>query len=54
MKTTEPEVHPDVQRARPLRQATLQALLFAGAAFSTALLTFGGPMEPKLPPLRGE
>ena len=35
-------------------RARLQALLFAGAAFGTALMTLGGPMEPKLPPLRGE
>jgi hypothetical protein len=35
-------------------RARLQALLFAGAAFGTALLTLGGGWEPKVPPYKGE
>ena len=35
------------------RQTRLQALLFAGAALGTTLLTLAG-VEPKAPPFRGE
>ena len=36
------------------RRARLQALLFAGAALGTTLLTLGGTLDPKLPPYKGE
>ena len=45
--------HSDVSRAKLSRRARLQALLFAGAAFGTALLTLVAG-EPKTPPFRGE
>lgn len=54
MKTIDPKVQLDVQRARPLRQARLQALLFTGAAFGTVVLTLGAAWDPKLPPFVGE
>ena len=54
MKTTDPEVLLDVQRAKPLRQARLQALVFTGAAFGTMALTLGATWDPKLPPFVGE
>jgi hypothetical protein len=44
----------DVPASRPSRRAQLQALLFAGAAFGTVLVTLGGAVEPKLPPFKGE
>ena len=43
----------DVAPARGARRARLQALLFAGAALGTALVTLGGA-ETKLPPYHGE
>ena len=54
MKTTDPEVQLHVQRAKPLRQARLQALIFTGAAFGTMALTLGGTLDPKLPPFMCE
>ena len=36
------------------RRARLQALLFAGAALGTTLLTLGVVEDPKLPPFRGD
>jgi hypothetical protein len=54
MKTTDPEVLLDVQRAKPLRQARLQALIFTGGAFGTMALTLGATWDPKLPPFVGE
>jgi hypothetical protein len=44
----------EMRTAAPSRQARLQALLFAGAALGTTLLTLGGALDPKLPPFRGE
>jgi hypothetical protein len=46
--------HPsDASRSKLSRRARLQALLFAGAAFGTALLTLVAG-EPKAPPFKGE
>ena len=46
--------HPgDVSTSRVSRRARLQALLFTGAAFGTALLTLVAA-EPKSPPFKGE
>jgi hypothetical protein len=42
------------ERPAPSRRARLQALLFAGAALGTTLLTLGAAAEPKLPPFRGD
>ena len=43
----------DVPVSRHSKRARLQALLFAGAAFGTALLTLGAG-EPKSPPFKSE
>lgn len=43
----------DAATRKRSRRARLQALLFAGAAFGTAVLTLGAS-EPKTPPFRGE
>jgi hypothetical protein len=39
---------------KPSRRARLHALLFAGAALGTTLLTLGAAADPKLPPYKGE
>ena len=39
---------------RPSRRERLHALLFAGAALGTTLLTLGGTLDPKTPPFKGE
>jgi hypothetical protein len=38
----------------PSRRDRLHALLFAGAALGTTLLTLGGTLDPKTPPFKGE
>jgi hypothetical protein len=38
----------------PSRRDRLHALLFAGAALGTTLLTLGAAADPKLPPYRGD
>jgi hypothetical protein len=43
----------DAPTRKRSRRARLQALLFTGAAFGTALLTLVAG-EPKTPPFRGE
>jgi len=54
MKKSTNQDQRDVQACKPSRQARLQALLFAGAALGTTLLTLGAAAEPKLPPYRDE
>lgn len=44
----------DVLTSRDARLSRLQALLFSGAAFGTALVTLGEAASPKLPPFVGE
>ena len=44
----------DVSASRPAKRARLHAMLFAVAAFGTALVTLGGAVTPKLPPYKGE
>lgn len=39
--------------SRHTKRANPQTLLFTGAAFGTALVTFGTAAEPKLPPYFG-
>jgi hypothetical protein len=39
---------------KPSRRDRLHALLFAGAALGTTLLTLGAAADPKLPPFKGE
>jgi len=46
--------HHDAQGTVASRRAKLQALLFAGAALGTTLLTLGATASPKLPPFQGE
>ena len=53
MKKPDLTEHTGAPASKPSRQARLQALLFAGAAFGTALLTLAAA-EPKSPPFRGE
>jgi hypothetical protein len=53
MKNNRPKDHPELPANQPLRQARLQALLFAGAALGTTLLT-AVASGPKLPPFSGE
>jgi hypothetical protein len=59
----EVDVHVHVERAdeapreavdRPSRRERLHALLFAGAAAGTTLLTLGAAADPKIPPFKGE
>ncbi|HEX3482986.1 MAG TPA: hypothetical protein VHT91_48585 [Kofleriaceae bacterium] len=42
------------QDVKPSRRDRLHALLFAGAALGTTLLTLGAAVDPKLPPFKGE
>jgi hypothetical protein len=44
----------DAQASRASRQSRVHALLFAGAALGTTVLTLGAIMGPKLPPFTGE
>jgi hypothetical protein len=43
--------HTDI---RTCKQTRLRALLFTGAAFGTALVTFGAAAGPKIPPFLGK
>jgi hypothetical protein len=54
MKHDRLEDRPEEPAPQPLRRARLQALLFAGAALGTTLLTIGGTIDPKIPPFKGE
>jgi hypothetical protein len=51
MKTTNPARYAQNMASR---RARLHALLFAGAALGTTLLTLGATADPKLPPYKGE
>ena len=46
--------HPPPPAPTPARRERLHALLFAGAALGTTLLTLGAAADPKLPPFKGE
>jgi hypothetical protein len=48
-KPDQPSPHPT-----PSRRERLHALLFAGAALGTTVLTLGAAADPKVPPFRGE
>jgi len=50
----QPDNDPRAASARLSRRARLHALLFAGAALGTTLLTVLGGLETKLPPYQGE
>jgi hypothetical protein len=51
MNHQNPSPPQDIKRSRRDR---LHALLFAGAALATTLLTLGLAADPKLPPYKGE
>jgi hypothetical protein len=44
----------DDRAQKPQRQARMQRLLFAGAAFGTTVVLVGAAAGPKLPPFVGE
>jgi hypothetical protein len=52
--TRHPDNDPPGASAKPSRRARLHALLFAGAALATTLLTLGAAGDPKLPRSQGE
>jgi hypothetical protein len=51
MNNQNPSPPNDIKRSRRDR---LHALLFAGAALGTTLLTLGAAASPKLPPYQGD
>ena len=54
MKRDRLEQRPELRAVPSSRRGQLEALLFAGAALGTTLLTLGGALDPKLPPFKGE
>ncbi len=54
MKESDRHQEGDAQSVKPSRRARLEALLFAGAALGTTVLTMAAMGEPKVPRLVGE
>jgi hypothetical protein len=54
MKKHHPADRTDMRAVKPSRRARLEALLFAGAALGTTVLTLAATVDPKLPLFRGD